>query len=325
AAAGDHRGMLAMGPVANDWDYYQTMAQALADANARDGYVAIPSDLRGDLGLGGPPAVDLLDPWLYLSEEERAARTAPLDDPLRPVKVIRRDRSYLWGWGGFAGADETHVLPDGTEVWKPIDRANYSTQAGVLIGAGSVRTVFQNVGETLAEEAVQATTGLPVPVPAGNPFSRLPPRRGMIALPGSSVSVPQSAFTETPVTFTVKGNPVRYDLKSLYHYTNEAGMNGIVSSGELRPSLWYVGTKDVRYGNGQYLSDIVPGSRTPIQLAREFIRTPNKYRFTNYVEVNVGGLRVIQGADRPSVFVVPNSSSLDVSTRIISSGKVTTP
>jgi hypothetical protein len=88
------------------------------------------------------------------------------------------------------------------------------------------------------------------------------------------VSVPQTAGVETPVTLTVKGNPVRYDLTSLYHYTDEAGMSGIVDSGELRPSLWYAGTKDVRYGNGQYLSDIVPGTKTPAELSRAFLRVP---------------------------------------------------
>jgi hypothetical protein len=130
---------------------------------------------------------------------------------------------------------------------------------------------------------------------------------------------------ETPVTLTVKGNPVRYDLTSLYHYTNEAGMEGILTSQELRPSLWYEGTKDVRLGNGQYLSDIVPGYKTPSQSAQTFIRAPNKYRFTNFVEVDVTGLRVIQGADRPSVFVIPSSTPLDVSTRILSNGKVIVP
>lgn len=48
---------------------------------------------------------------------------------------------------------------------------------------------------------------------------------------------------------------------TLYHYTDEAGLDGIVSSGELRPSLGSVNPNDDRYGNGQYVSDIVPGTR----------------------------------------------------------------
>ncbi len=131
------------------------------------------------------------------------------------------------------------------------------------------------------------------------------------------------ASGETPVTLTVKGNPVRYDLKSLYHYTNEAGVNGIVTSGELRPSLWRVGTKDVRYGNGQYLTNIVPGTMSPAKVARQLIGRPNKYKFTHFVEVDVFGLRVIQGRD--GVFVVPGSNPLNISGRVLSNGKVVSP
>lgn len=60
----------------------------------------------------------------------------------------------------------------------------------------------------------------------------------------------------------------------LYHYTNEAGAAGITESNSLNPSLWRVGTKDVRYGNGQYVSDIVPGTRTPAELSRDFLGQP---------------------------------------------------
>ncbi|MEI3614626.1 HYD1 signature containing ADP-ribosyltransferase family protein [Pseudogracilibacillus sp. SO30301A] len=39
----------------------------------------------------------------------------------------------------------------------------------------------------------------------------------------------------------------------LYHYTNENGLNGILSSNKLNPSLKTNNPKDVRYGDGQYL------------------------------------------------------------------------
>ena len=92
----------------------------------------------------------------------------------------------------------------------------------------------------------------------------------------------------------------------------------------LRPSLWRVGSKDVRYGNGQYLSDIAPGTRTPAELSRDFLGIPFQgRRFTHYIEVDVTGLNVIQG--RAGVFVVPNDVPLDVSQRIISHGRVPTP
>ncbi len=60
----------------------------------------------------------------------------------------------------------------------------------------------------------------------------------------------------------------------LYHYTNEQGLNGITDSQQLNPSLQSVNPNDVRYGNGQYLSDIVPGTMSPAQLSRAFIGNP---------------------------------------------------
>jgi HYD1 signature containing ADP-ribosyltransferase len=107
----------------------------------------------------------------------------------------------------------------------------------------------------------------------------------------------------------------------LYHYTDEAGLAGITESNTLNPSLWRVGTKDVRYGNGQYVSDIVPGTKTPAQLSREFLGRPfHGDRFTNYVQIDATGLGAIQG--RPGVFVIPNEVPLDLTGRLLGSGKV---
>ena len=44
----------------------------------------------------------------------------------------------------------------------------------------------------------------------------------------------------------------------LYHYTNQAGYNGILKSKVLLPSLRANNPKDARFGDGQYLSNIVP-------------------------------------------------------------------
>jgi hypothetical protein len=110
----------------------------------------------------------------------------------------------------------------------------------------------------------------------------------------------------------------------LYHYTNEAGMNGIVDSAQLNPSLKALNPNDVRYGNGQYLSDIPPGTRTPSELSYDFLGMPfQARRFTNYVEIDVTGLNVVQG--RPGVFVVPNEVPLDLTGRIVGNGKVVKP
>jgi hypothetical protein len=46
------------------------------------------------------------------------------------------------------------------------------------------------------------------------------------------------------------------EASTLFHYTNESGVNGILDSGVLNPSLKSVNPTDVRYGNGQYLTDI---------------------------------------------------------------------
>ncbi|WP_277928951.1 HYD1 signature containing ADP-ribosyltransferase family protein, partial [Luteimonas aquatica] len=108
--------------------------------------------------------------------------------------------------------------------------------------------------------------------------------------------------------------------RSLYHYTSDAGMRGILESNQLLPSLRSLNPNDVRYGNGQYLSNIVPGTRTSAQLSRDFLGQPFQgRRYTNYVEINVTGLNVVEG--RSGVFVVPNDDPLDVVGRIISSGK----
>lgn len=96
-------------------------------------------------------------------------------------------------------------------------------------------------------------------------------------------------------------------------------MEGILDSEELYPSLKSVNPNDARYGNGQYLSDIEPGTMTNSQLSRQFLGQPFQgSRFTNYVGIDVQGLNVVAG--RPGVFVVPGEVSLDLAGRIVSSG-----
>ena len=116
------------------------------------------------------------------------------------------------------------------------------------------------------------------------------------------------------------GNDVCPAQLILYHYTNKKGMDGIVESMELNPSLKANNPKDARYGNGQYLSDIKPYAQTPVSLAKKFINVPNKYKYTHYIEINVTGLNVISGRD--GVFVIPNDVPLDLTNRIVSTGTV---
>ncbi|MFD5552232.1 HYD1 signature containing ADP-ribosyltransferase family protein [Streptomyces sp. NPDC127068] len=108
--------------------------------------------------------------------------------------------------------------------------------------------------------------------------------------------------------------------QSLYHYTNETGHDGITASGAMRPSLKANNPKDARYGDGQYLTDIQPGTKTLGQLSAAFLRVPWAGRkFTHYLEIDVSGLNVLEG--RPGVFVIPNSGPLDLTGRIRSSGR----
>ncbi|WP_330301181.1 HYD1 signature containing ADP-ribosyltransferase family protein [Streptomyces sp. NBC_00503] len=94
----------------------------------------------------------------------------------------------------------------------------------------------------------------------------------------------------------------------------------MVGSGELHPSLKANNPKDARYGDGQYLTDIQPGTKTLGQLSAAFLRVPwAGQKFTHYIEIDVRGLNVVEG--RPGVFVVPNSGPLDLTGRILGSGR----
>jgi hypothetical protein len=133
----------------------------------------------------------------------------------------------------------------------------------------------------------------------------------------SSIRSPVYVATESVVI----GEGSTTGRQILYHYTNEAGVAGITESGSLNPSLWRVGTKDVRYGNGQYVSDIVPGTRTPSELSYDFLGQPFQgARFTHYLEIDATGLGAVQG--RTGVYVIPNEVPLDLAGRLLNSGKV---
>lgn len=108
----------------------------------------------------------------------------------------------------------------------------------------------------------------------------------------------------------------------LYHYTNEASLQAILNSLELLPSLAHARPQDVRYGDGQYLCSVRPGTMTAAQLSRLLLGHPfSGNRFTHYLAINVTGLVVHQG--RQEIFMVPNSNSLDLTGRIVSTGRNT--
>jgi len=90
------------------------------------------------------------------------------------------------------------------------------------------------------------------------------------------------------------------------------------------PSLVALNPADARYGDGQYLSDSVPGTKTLAELSRAFLGFPFQgRRFTHYVEIDVTGLDIVSG--REGVFVVLNTEALDLTGRIVGSSLVLLP
>jgi len=108
-------------------------------------------------------------------------------------------------------------------------------------------------------------------------------------------------------------------MPTLFHYTDDQGLSGILASKALWPSLAARTPRDVRFGNGQYLTDIEPGTMSVAQISRALIGHPFQgRRYTHFVEIDVTNLTVVN--PRQSVFVVPNDHELDVSQRIVRSG-----
>jgi len=106
----------------------------------------------------------------------------------------------------------------------------------------------------------------------------------------------------------------------MHHYTSEAGYTGILKSKNIRPSLKANNPKDARFGEGQYVSDIQPGTKRNSQLSMIFFGIPwAGKRFSHHINVNVHGLNVIHG--RKHVYLVKNSHPLDITKRITGHGK----
>jgi HYD1 signature containing ADP-ribosyltransferase len=109
--------------------------------------------------------------------------------------------------------------------------------------------------------------------------------------------------------------------KTLYHYTDETGHNSILEGKKLNPSLKAVRPRDVKFGNGQYLTDIPPGTMSPRDLSQALVNNSHQGgKFTHYLEINSDGLHVVKG--REGVYVIPNEVPLDLNNRIVGSGKV---
>ena len=125
------------------------------------------------------------------------------------------------------------------------------------------------------------------------------------------------------VTYTAKeyeNMVVPENLRTLYHYTTEEGMQGILRSQKMNPSIKTPTTKDARMGSGQYFTDIIPNSKTDGQISRILFGVQwNTKKVTNYIEVDTSNLNVLKGRD--NIFYIPGDTKLDLTNRIINFGK----
>ncbi len=96
-------------------------------------------------------------------------------------------------------------------------------------------------------------------------------------------------------------------------------MSGILKTMQINPSRADINAEYARYGDGVYVSDIVPGTLTNAQLGNRFVSIPNKYLYTHFIAIETTGLPV--AFDRPHNFLIPTQGPLDISTRFRGSGK----
>ena len=107
--------------------------------------------------------------------------------------------------------------------------------------------------------------------------------------------------------------------KNLHHYTSEEGRNAIKKTKTIKASKKENNPKDARFGDGQYLTDIPPHTKTNGQLSLDFYGIPFVgQKCSNYVTINVEGLEVKKG--RKNVFLVPNDEDLDIADRLVDDG-----
>ncbi|MER6025359.1 putative T7SS-secreted protein [Streptomyces sp. NPDC001851] len=143
-----------------------------------------------------------------------------------------------------------------------------------------------------------------------------------------------SAYVTNPHTWT---DPLGLTPCTLYHYTNEEGLKGILNSREIWNST---GSTHARFGDGQYFTDIAPenisglkkadltpadiaaGKISGYQLVQRLFGRPTRWglgKSTHFVEIDVRDLSI--GMGRENVFFHLNNGALDVSNRIVRSGK----
>jgi len=179
----------------------------------------------------------------------------------------------------------------------------------------------------------EPSTEAPTPPPASDETSstggQTPPASGETSS-GAGGQTPPTV----PETESAAGN-LQPPGKTLFHYTSEQGMAGILQSKTLNPS-----TKPpfITYGVGQYLTDIAPeqiigrvradltqaeidqGYMSFSQLSRQIYGQPfgMASRLRIYFEMNVSGLSVENPAR--NIFLIRGTEPLDLFGRIIRFG-----
>jgi HYD1 signature containing ADP-ribosyltransferase len=127
---------------------------------------------------------------------------------------------------------------------------------------------------------------------------------------------------------------------SLYHYTTEYGLLAIIESGVLRPSLTKPNGRDVLLGEGQYFTNIEPetiacrsittitplqvksGQISLFQLANRIMRgTPSPEKLDYFIEFDISSLAISYSVEHEYIYLHESKIDLDISSRIIRSGK----
>ncbi|MCD9020574.1 HYD1 signature containing ADP-ribosyltransferase family protein [Cohnella silvisoli] len=108
----------------------------------------------------------------------------------------------------------------------------------------------------------------------------------------------------------------------MHHYTTANGLQSILKTQKILPSLRAANPNDARYGDGQYFTDIIPNTKTVTEISHALVGNPFQgNKFTHYISLNLTGLPVVLG--RKNVFVLLNTAPLNISGRILNYGQVT--